>query len=149
MGKLYFDDFPVGRVFTTGFADMDAASIIDFASRYDPQPFHADPDRAADSFFGKHVASGWHTVAATMRLMVEALPVAGGLVGAGVEDIRWPQPVLPGERLHAQVEVESARTSASRPGIGIVAIKVTTFNQDGDVVQVMRPRIVVPVAPAA
>ena len=147
-GPLYFDDFTVGRVFPTAKTLITEADTIAVASAYDPQPFHTDPVAAVDTFFGKHVASGWHTVAATMRLMVEALPVAGGLIGAGVENIRWPRPVVPGEELQARIEVESARVSASRPGIGIVGIKVTTFNQDGDVVQTMHPRIVVPLRAA-
>jgi acyl dehydratase len=148
-GPLFFEDFVPGRVFATSTALVSEAEVIAFAASYDPQPFHTDPESGPGSFFGRHVASGWHTVSLTMRLMVEALPISGGLVGAGVDAIRWPRPVVPGEELHAQVEVESARPSASRRGIGIVGIKVTTFNQDGDVVQVMHPRIVVPLRDAA
>lgn len=143
-GALHFEDFVPGLVMCSREGLMTADDIVAFAREFDPQPFHTEPGKAATSFFGEHVASGWHTVAFTMRLMVETLPISGGLIGAGVDKISWPRPTRPGDRLHARIEVENARQSRSRPEIGLVAIKVTTMNQADEIVQVMHPRIVVP-----
>lgn len=142
--KLYLEDLPVGRRFTTGSVALDAAAIKEFAARFDPQPFHLDEAAAAKSFFGGLVASGWHTAALTMRLLVTSgLPIAGGVIGAGGE-IRWPRPVRPGDVLHVVSEVVAARPSRSRPGIGLVSVRSETRDQRDEVVQVMTAELVVP-----
>ena len=105
---LYFDDITVGLRFTTGSHRVDEAQIIDFARRFDPQPFHTDPEAAAGSVFAGLAASGWHTAAITMRLLVEdGAPLAGGIVGAGTE-ITWPRPTRPGDVLRVDVAVPSS-----------------------------------------
>lgn len=147
---LYFEDLPVGRMFETGAVTVDAAEIKRFAASFDPQPFHLDEAAAKDTFFGGLVASGWHTAALTMRLMVTSgLPIAGGVIGAGGE-VTWPRPVHPGDTLRAAIEVVAAKRSASRPDRGLVTVRVETRNQKGEPVQIMTARLVVPVrAPAA
>jgi acyl dehydratase len=141
---LYFEDLPVGRRFTTGTLTVDSDAIKDFAARFDPQPFHLDETAAKKSFFGGLVASGWHTAALTMRLLVtQGLPIAGGVIGAGGE-IQWPRPTWPGDRLHVVSEVIAAKLSASKPERGMVTVRSETLNQSGEVVQLMTARLVVP-----
>lgn len=124
---------------------MDARSIKEFASRYDPQPFHLDEEAARDTIFEGLAASGWHTAAVTMRMLVDGnLKLAGGLVGAGMEELRWPKPVRPGDELHVEAEVLDKRASRSRPHQGIVRVRNNTFNQDGEVVQVSVSVMMVP-----
>jgi acyl dehydratase len=147
--SLYFEDLPVGCRVTTQSLAVDAAEIKAFASRFDPQPFHLDEGAARESFFGELVASGWHTAALTMRLLVTSgLPIAGGVIGAGGE-IQWPRPVRPGDVLSVVAEVVAAVPSRSRPERGMVTIRSETLNQKGEVVQVMSARLVVPRRPAA
>lgn len=142
--RLYFEDLEVGRRFTTGHLTMDLEDIKDFAARFDPQPFHLDEEAAGKSFFGGLVASGWHTAAITMRLLVTSgLPIAGGVIGAG-GDIVWPRAVKPGDTLTVVSEVIAAKPSASRPERGMVTVRSETLNQAGEVVQVMTARLVVP-----
>jgi acyl dehydratase len=141
---LYFEDLPVGRRFTTGTLTVDSDAIKDFAARFDPQPFHLDETAAKKSFFGGLVASGWHTAALTMRLLVtQGLPIAGGVIGAAGE-IQWPRPTWPGDQLHVVSEVIAAKLSASKPERGMVTVRSETLNQSGEVVQVMTARLVVP-----
>jgi acyl dehydratase len=142
---LYFVNFAIGARFEAGPVEVTAEEIKAFASRFDPQPFHTDEKAARDSFFHGLAASGWHTAAMTMRMMVEALPVAGGLIGAGVDEIRWPRATRPGDVLRIEIEVVEARLMKSRPDTGLVKIRTTTFNQNGEVVQTVQPNIVVPV----
>jgi len=142
--RLFFEDFVPGRRFTSPEHEVTAESIVSFAREYDPQPFHTDPETAADSFFGAHVASGWQTSAVAMRLMVATLPIANGVIGAGAENLRWPMAVRPGDRLHLEIAVESARASASRPDIGIVGLAVKAINQNGEMAMELHPRLVVP-----
>lgn len=145
--KLYFEDLPVGRRFTTGSILVDADAIKDFAARFDPQPFHLDEAEAAGTFFGGIVASGWHTAALTMRLLVTSgLPIAGGVIGAGGE-IQWPRPTGPGDELHVVGEVTAAKASNSRPDRGMITVRSETLNQRGEVVQIMTARLVVPRRP--
>jgi acyl dehydratase len=147
--RLYFEDLEVGRRLTTDSAAIDAAAIKEFASRFDPQPFHLDEAAAEKSFFGGLVASGWHTAALTMRLLVTSgLPIAGGVIGAGGELV-WPQPVKPGDVLHVEVEITAATASKSRPERGMVTVRCETRNQAGETVQVMTARLVVPRRPAS
>jgi acyl dehydratase len=133
---LYFEDLTPGRRFTSAARTMDAAGIKAFAREYDPQPFHLDETAAASTFFGGLVASGWYTAAATMRLLVDSeFRPAGGVIGAGIDEFRWPAPVRPGDTLHIESEVLEARPSKSRPDIGIVRVRHTTRNQRGEAVQ--------------
>lgn len=141
---IYYDDLSVGRVYRSGTLGVTAEEITTFAARYDPQPFHLDPIAAGRSVFGGLVASGWLTAALTMRLMVTSeFSFGHGVVGLGVESLRWPQPVRPGDELSATVEIEAMRVSASKPGFGVVKIRTTTTNQRAEIVQVMSSNILV------
>src|SRR5580698_6956060 len=115
---LYLEDVVAGTEFVTGEVTITADEIIAFATQFDPQPFHTDPEAAKASFFDGLAASGWHTAALTMRLLVTQGPkIAGGTIGAGGE-LAWPTPTRPGDRLRARITVESVSTSASNPGRG-------------------------------
>jgi len=144
MRMQYFEDFTVGQKFASGRLTVDAAAIKSFAGEYDPQPFHLDEAAAKQSPFGGLAASGWHTAALTMSLIVgsEFRP-AGGILGFGGE-LAWVKPVRPGDELRVESEILETRTSQSRPGQGIVKVRVTTLNQDGDVVQTFTPTLLVP-----
>ena len=132
----HFEDLTPGLVFRSGSATLDAAAIKGFARDYDPQPFHTDEIAAKHSFFGELVASGWHTMATTMRLIVDGeFRPAGGVIGGGVDEFRWPKPVRPGDTLSVISEVVESRPSKSRTDIGLVRVRHTTTNQDGEVVQ--------------
>lgn len=141
---LYFDNFDIGRTFTAGPVEMTAAEIKAFASRFDPQPFHTDEEAAKHTFFKGLAASGWHTAAVTMRMLVQALPVADGLIGAGLEELRWPQPTRPGDILRITCEVLERREMKSRPGLGLVKVRCTTLNQKDEPVQVSTTTILAP-----
>ena len=131
----HFEDCVPGTSYDCGSFSFDQAEIIDFAKRFDPQPFHVDPVAAADGPFGGLVASGWHTTAVVMRLLVENyLPPGGSLGGPGVEDIRWPNPVRPGDTVRVRATVMEARKSQSRPDRGIVKTMAEAVNQDGQTV---------------
>ncbi len=136
-GLLYLDDLQPGMTFSAGPVTVTEEAIIAFAKEYDPQPFHTDPERAKATVFKELIASGWQTVCVTMRLLVEAsAPLAGGLVGYGAE-ISWPKPVRPGDELRVVSEIIAITPSTSKPNQGIVTLKTTTANQNGDSVQVM------------
>ncbi|TWB46083.1 MaoC family dehydratase [Nitrospirillum pindoramense] len=141
-GKLYLDDLQPGQHHVTGTRTLDADAIKAFAAQFDPQPFHLDEEAAATSFFGGLAASGWHTAATTMRLMVDGLPIAGGVIGAGVE-MSWPTPTRPGDTLQAHCEILEVRPSRSRPDRGMVTIRTETRNQRDEVVQLMTTKVVV------
>ncbi len=146
-GLLYFDDFRVGQRFCTGSHTMDEAQIKLFATQFDPQPFHLDDGAAKGTLFGGLAASGWHTAAITMRLLVEGgAPIAGGVIGAGGE-IAWPKPTRPGDVLRVESEVLEVVPSRSRPERGMVTLRNETRNQHGDTVQVLTARLVVPRRP--
>jgi acyl dehydratase len=140
---LYLDDLHVGQRFTSRTHQLDEAQIISFARQFDPQPFHTDPEAAKRTFFQGLAASGWHTAAIAMRLFVESVPIAGGLIGAGGE-ISWPQPTRPGAILHVESEVLEIRPSRSRPDRGMVTIRSETKNETGEIVQVLVSKLVVP-----
>jgi acyl dehydratase len=139
--KLYFEDMPVGQRFVSGILTVEKDHVLAFAAQFDPQPFHTDEAAARDTLFQRLAASGWHTAAMTMRLIVETLPVAGGVIGAGLDGLRWPKPVYPGDTLQVEIEVTEARLSRSNPSAGWVKLQITTRNQAGDVVQVAIPNI--------
>jgi len=126
--KLYLEDLFPGQKFVSASYSMTAERIKTFAMEYDPQPFHVDEVLAENSFFKGLAASGWHTASVTMRLISESVPIANGLVGAGLEELRWLQPVRPEEELYVETEVISSRPSKSKPHQGLARIKITTFN---------------------
>ena len=138
MTPLYFDDFSVGQVFRSGTHQITVDEIKRFAREFDPQPFHLDEEAARASLFAHLVASGWHTAALTMKLLVDnGLPIAGEIIGAGMDEMRWPNGVRPGDILHVVSEVLELRRSSSRLDRGWLKVRSTTFNQDGEPVQVM------------
>ena len=146
---LYFDDLTVGQRFTSATHVLDAAQIIDFARIYDPQPFHLDDAAAGASVFGSLAASGWHTAAITMRLLVSSgPPIAGGIIGSG-GDLSWPRPTRPGDILRVTSEIVELVPSRSRPERGMVVMRNETSNQRGEVVMVFLPKLVVPRRPTA
>ena len=127
---LYFEDFYAGRTFNSiGSYKVTAEEIKDLAQQYDPQPFHLDEAAGESSFFKGLAASGWLTAAIGMRLRVESIKVAGGMIGAGVEEIRWTEPVRPGDSLRTEAEIQDVRRSRSRPNFGVVRSRTTPFNQ--------------------
>lgn len=139
------EDFAPGQVFGSGTHPVTAEAIKEFAGTWDPQPFHTDEAAAAASFFGGLAASGWHTAAITMRLLVTGeFHPAGGFVGAGLEELKWLRPVRPGDVLSVRTEVLEARPMRSRPGYGLVRIRVDTLDQHGEAVQTFTSPVVVP-----
>lgn len=140
---LYLDDITVGDTFRSKDQTIDEASIKAFAAQFDPQPFHLDHNAARHSLFGGLAASGWHTAAITMRLMVTGgLPLAGGIVGAGGE-ITWPKPTRPGDVLHVESSVLAVTPSRSKPDRGIVTVQSDTLNHNGDLVQRLVSKLMV------
>jgi acyl dehydratase len=140
---VYLEDLRVGQRFQSGTHRLDQEQIGAFARQFDPQPFHLDPEAAKTTFFAGQVASGWHTAAITMRLLVESLPFAGGVIGAGGE-ITWPSPTRPGDVLQVESEVVEVRPSRSRPDRGMATVRSETRNGRGDIVQVLVAKLVVP-----
>jgi acyl dehydratase len=149
MRERYLEDFAVGQNFGSGRLVVDEERIKSFAAEFDPQPFHLDEERARHTIFRGLAASGWHTAALTMRLLVESdLKPAGGIVGAGFDEFRWPRPVRPGDELRLESEVLDVRPSKSRPQQGWIKVRTTTLNQNGDAVQVLIANLAVPRRPA-
>src|ERR1700704_2597995 len=145
----YLEDFAVGQKFGSGKLKVEAERVKSFAAEFDPQPFHLDDDAARDTIFRGLAASGWHTAAITMRLLVESdVKPAGGIVGAGFDEFRWPRPVRPGDELHIEAEVLEVRPSKSRPDQGMIKLRTTTLNQNGEPVQISVGNLVVPRRPA-
>jgi acyl dehydratase len=146
----YLEDLAVGQRYTGGVAPIDMAAIKAFAAAFDPQPFHLDENAAKSSVFGRLVASGWHTMAVTMRLLVEGEPRSlWGLVGLGADELRWPRPVFPGDVLGVEWEVVDVRPSSSKPDRGTARLGVTTRNQHGEVVLTLITTILLPRRPSA
>lgn len=145
MTLYYLDDLAPGQHFKGNTrARVEESAIKDFAREFDPQPFHLDNAAAGDSIFGSLAASGWHTAALTMRLLVDSgLELAGGLVGAGFDELRWPLPVRPGDELRVEIEVLAVRPSKSRPTQGLVKLRTTTLNQHDQAVQISVGNLVV------
>lgn len=137
-GMRFFEDLRVGDKFHTGEQEVTAEAIMAFGRQYDPQAFHVDPEAAKGTLFGQLVASGWHTAAVSMRLMVEGeMALDGGVIGQGIDELRWPRPVLPGDRLRVITEVEKLEPALTRPERGVLRLRCRTFNQHGKVVQDM------------
>ena len=149
MTQWYLEDFAVGQRF--GGARrirLEKERMIAFAAEFDPQPFHLDEQAASGSIFRGLAASGWHTAAVTMRLLVEGdLRPAGGIVGAGFDEFRWPRPVRPGDELRVESEVLEVRPSKSRPDQGMIKVRTTTLNHRDEAVQVTVGNLVVPRRP--
>jgi acyl dehydratase len=146
---LYLDDIAVGQTFESDSVAVEVEKLTAFAAEFDPQPFHLDEVAARKSLFGGLVASGWHTAALTMKLIVEGeFQPAGGLIGLGVEQIRWPRPVRPGDVLRVESEVLEVRESQSNADRGIVKVRNTTRNQAGETVMIQVANLIVPRRPA-
>jgi acyl dehydratase len=145
----YLEDFVVGQVFNTGRLRVDKEQIFAFARQFDPQPFHLDEDAARNSPFQGLAASGWHTAALTMRLMVDGeFKPAGGILGVGFDELSWPRAVRPGDELRAQSEILDVRSSKSRPDRGLIRVRTTTLNQNDDTVMMFTGNLLVPKRPA-
>ena len=138
---LYLEDLAVGQRFTSASVTVSAEEIRAFARAFDPQPFHVDEEAAASTFFGALAASGWHTAALTMKLIVGALPLAGGVIGAGGE-IAWPAPTRPGDTLTVEIEVVELTPSRSRPERGTAVLRNETRNHSGQIVQTSTMRLI-------
>jgi acyl dehydratase len=139
--ELWLEDLHVGYRFRTAVYELTADDIVEFASKWDPQPFHVSDVTARDTFFGGLAASGWHTAAITMRLLVTSgMPVAGGIIGAGGE-VAWPTATRPGDRLHVDGEVVDVRPPRPNSNRGMVTIAYDTVNHDGEVRQSSKTRV--------
>jgi acyl dehydratase len=150
MSERYLDDFAVGQTFASGRLTVEAEEIKAFAAAFDPQPFHLDEEAARCTFFKGLAASGWHTAALTMRLLVESdLNPAGGLIGASLDEFRWPLPVRPGDELRLESEILEVRPSRSRPDQGFIKVRTTTLNQRGEAVQIYVGNLLVPRRPGS
>jgi acyl dehydratase len=150
VSELYLEDLHVGDRFGSDTIEVTKETIFEFARQFDPQPFHLEVEAAEKSIFGELTASGWHTAAMSMRLFVtgEFKPV-GGSIGLAVDELRWPQPVRPGDVLQVETEILDVRKSRSKPDRGIIRIRNVTTNQRGDVVQTFLAFVMVRRRPAA
>src|SRR6476646_1370583 len=145
MTGRYLEDFSVGQTYVSGRLRVEEERIKTFATEFDPQPFHLDADAARASILGGLAASGWHTAALTMRLLVESeLKPAGGIVGVGFDELRWPRPVRPRDELRVESVVLEVRPSKSRPEQGLLKVRTTTLNQNGETVQLLVSNLIVP-----
>jgi len=141
--ELYLEDLAVGQIHRAGPRVVTQDEMIAFARDNDPQYFHVDPEAAQASLFGGLVASGWQTAALTMRLLVESrAPFAQGVVGVGGE-LQWPAPLRPGDSIRIESVVVEIKRSRSRADRGLVTIRIKTYNQKDEVVQVLSARLVV------
>jgi acyl dehydratase len=134
MGRA-FEDLPAGTRLQSTTQLITDDAMTKFARDFDPQLFHFDARAAGRTVFSGLAASGWHTAAITMRLFVETMDVPGGIIGLGVDDLRWPNAVRPGDDLHVEIEILEARRSRSRTGYGIIRLRNVTKNQRGEIVQ--------------
>ena len=132
---LYFEDFHIGQKFNSiSSHTVTAEEIKTFGQKYDPQPFHLDEAAGEASFFHGLAASGWLTAAIVMRLRVLSIPVSGGMIGAGVDEMRWTEPVRPGDTLRTEIQVVGVRISRSRPDYGVVTTTTHCYNQNNKIV---------------
>ncbi|MBV8171490.1 MAG: MaoC family dehydratase [Candidatus Eremiobacteraeota bacterium] len=150
MAYRFLEDFAIGQTHETGSAVVHLDEIVDFAHRYDPQPFHLDQEAAQASIFKGMTASGWYTAALTMRLTVQSGVMKQiGIIGIGIDELRWPRPVRPGDTLRVSLEVVDVKPSERGQPRGIVSIRMTTRNQDDEIVLTEVARLIVPRRPAA
>ena len=146
--ELYFEDFHVGQRFdSVGTYTVTAAEIKEFGQKYDPQPFHLDEAAGEGSFFNGLAASGWLTAAIVMRLRVLSIKVSGGMIGAGAEEMRWTEPVRPGDTLRTEIEVVGVRYAKSRPDYGVVTTTTKAINQNEKVVMRSTVNFLAPLRP--
>jgi acyl dehydratase len=144
-GGRYLEDFAVGQTYGSGRLRVDEERIKSFAAEVDPQPFHLNAEAARKSILGGLAASGWHTAALSARLLIESdLKPAVGIVGIGFDELRWPRPVRPGDELRLESEVLDVRPSKSRPQQGLIKVRMTALNQNGEAVQVLVANLMVP-----
>ncbi|MGH8095226.1 MAG: MaoC family dehydratase [Chthoniobacterales bacterium] len=129
-----FEDFPAGSRFVSEEQTISSEDITEFARRYDPQPFHLTSD-PGENLLGGLAASGWQTAAISMRLFVDLVQVEGGIIGRAIDELRWPAPVRPGDRIRVEIEILEARLSKSKPGYGLLRYRSLTLNQRDEVVQ--------------
>ena len=144
MSGRAFEDFPIGTRLQSVPIKVTEESIIEFARQFDPQPFHVDPATAQRTLFGGLAASGWHTAAISMRLFIQTMNVPGGIIGMGVDELQWPNPVRPDDQLRLDIEIIDARLSKSRPGFGIIRIHNITRNQRDEIVQSFKTSAMLP-----
>ena len=135
----YFEDIAVGTRSSFGRYEVTREEVMEFARKYDPQPFHLDDEAAAKTHFGRLSASGWHTCAMAMAMLVENLKTnrQAGLGSPGVDELRWVKPVYPGDTLRCETEILAKRQSESRPEMGFFKSKLTVFNQNDEIVMTM------------
>ncbi|WEK48385.1 MAG: MaoC family dehydratase [Candidatus Andeanibacterium colombiense] len=138
---LFFEDLEVGATTRFGHYEVTREEVLEFAGKYDPQPFHLDDAAAARTHFGKLAASGWHTCSMTMSMMVarHAVEPRAMLGALGIDELRWLRPVYPGDVLSCEMELTGKRLSKSKPGTGILNLTMTTFNQHEEPVLTMKP----------
>jgi acyl dehydratase len=149
MSKQYLEDFAAGQIYRSSRLPVDKGQILAFASQFDPQPYHLDEQAARNSVFKGLAASGWHTAAMTMRLLVESeFQPADGILGVGLEELSWPRPVRPGDELRVESEVLEVRASKLRVDRGVIRLRTTTFNQNDQPVQIFTGNLLVPRRPA-
>ncbi len=147
--ELYFEDFRLGQKYKSAEpVRVSAKEITEFAEKYDPQPFHLDENAGKSSFFKGLAASGWLTAAIVMRLRVDTIRLHGGMIGAGVEEIRWTEPVRPNDQLRTETEVIGLRRSKKRPELGLVTIYTLTLNQREEVVMKSTVKFLAPLRDA-
>ncbi len=144
MNERYFEDLEVGARFESEALPVSEQQVVEFAHKFDPQMFHLDRKSAERSIFKGLVASGWHTAAMTMRLFVQTMNFAQGAIGLGVDELRWPQSVRPGDQLRVVTEIVEARLSRSKPKHGVIRLRNVTTNQRGEIVQSMYANALVP-----
>jgi acyl dehydratase len=137
MSQRYFEDLKGGDRFKSATYQVSEEQLISFAREFDPQPFHLDAAVADQTMFKGLSASGWHTAAITMRLFVQRLNFAEGAIGLGVDELRWPNAVRPGDRLQVETEIVDLRVSRSKPSHGVVRLRNVTTNQRNEIVQTM------------
>ena len=148
--NLYFEDFYLGQRFdSAGTYTVTAQEIKEFGQKYDPQPFHLDEAAGEGSFFQGLAASGWLTAAIVMRLRVLSITVSGGMIGAGVEEMRWTEPVRPSDTLRTEIEVIGVRTSNSRKEYGVVRTRTLAINQREQIVLRSTVNFLAPLRPTA
>jgi acyl dehydratase len=148
MDIRYLEDFAAGQTYGSGTHTVTVEEILDYARRFDPQPFHLDDEAARGTLFGGLAASGWHTAGITMRLLVESpFRPAWGIIGGRMESVEWPRPTRPGDVLRVESEILDVVPSRSKPGQGMLRIRCTTLNHRDQPVQIIVPNIVVPRRP--
>ena len=136
--RYYWEDFPIGQVSDLGEMPVTREAVIEFARQFDPQPFHLDDEAARGTLFGRLSASGWHTCAMAMRMMCDAYLLESASLGSpGIDNLRWPKPVFPGDVLRLRMEVLEARPMASKPHVGLVRSRWEVRNQHGEPVLTM------------